>query len=90
MDMSLFSFGRRKETKNYRGIKRTGPGVLTLARQVIYDHLVSIADDDFGDIDEEQINVHLDQCLAQLASWPEAMAITYLLRDLDPEDFYHA
>jgi hypothetical protein len=75
-------------TKNYRGITRTGPGVLGLARELIHSHLMSYAED--GQMDEDDVQMQVDRCVAQLATWPETMTITYLLRDLDPEDFFHA
>jgi hypothetical protein len=82
------SITKPSEVKGYRGIKRTGPAVLDLARRIVHDHLMDYVDE--GQIDEVDINDHVNECIAKLATWPESMTITYLLRDLDPEDFYHA
>lgn len=88
MDMGFFRRKKADEPKGYRGIKRTGEPILTLARGLIHNHLLAYVDE--GEIDDADIGPHVDQCIAQLRGWPESMTITYLLRDLDPEDFYSA
>jgi hypothetical protein len=70
------------------GIKRTRPALLVLARHIVHNHLMDYVDE--GDFEEDSIHPHVEQCVAQFATWPEALTMTCLLRDLDPEDFYHA
>lgn len=75
-------------TEGYRGIKRTSPEILDLARHAIFFQLSYQIEE--GELTELAAYDHLDLCIAKLAGWPEAMTITYLLRDMDPDRFYNA
>lgn len=69
-------------------IKLTSQPILDIARQAARDHMMTYVE--AYSMPSDQIDQHVEDCVAKMATWPESLAIQYLLRDLEPEDFYHA
>jgi hypothetical protein len=56
-------------------------------RQIAHDHMVGFDGEEY---DPDHVREHVEMCVQKMATWPESLTIQYLLRDLEPEDFYFA